>query len=91
MSASLVGSEMCIRDSSWNVRWLVSLATHRNKAKRRRVRDLLSSGHVVALQETHWSGEEAALWAGQFPLAQLVHSPCRRGPRGGPQGGVRAL
>eukprot|EP00969_Alexandrium_andersonii_P351318 15435175-Alexandrium_andersonii.AAC.1 len=65
--------------ASWNVRWLVSLSSHRGRAKRRKVRGLLEAGHVVARQETHWTPEEAALWAGQFPLAQLVQSSCRPG------------
>eukprot|EP00969_Alexandrium_andersonii_P268848 11882208-Alexandrium_andersonii.AAC.1 len=52
---------------------------------------LLEAGQVVVLQETHWNPEEAALWAGQFPLARVYSSPCRVGPRGGAQGGVSIL
>eukprot|EP00969_Alexandrium_andersonii_P022525 985700-Alexandrium_andersonii.AAC.1 len=44
MSASLVGSEMCIRDSD----------SSRAGAKRALIARLLVSGHVVAIQETHW-------------------------------------
>eukprot|EP00969_Alexandrium_andersonii_P103168 4552432-Alexandrium_andersonii.AAC.1 len=64
LSLSAGGREVLRKVASWSVRWLVSLATRRNKAKRRRVRELLLSGHVVALQETRWGREEGALWAG---------------------------
>ena len=55
------------------------------------IRELLLSGTIVAVQETHWTEADAAVWGSLFPGSQVFASPATRGPRGGPQGGVALL
>ena len=80
-----------LRISTWNVRWLVSPNTDKAAAKRSILVQLLLDGHVVLLQETHWTDQSAAQWGGHFPTASVISSSSRPGPRGGPQGGVAIL
>ena len=65
--------------------------TDRAAAKRAVVVRALQAGHIVLLQETHWTEAAAAQWGGLFPAVEVRHSAARAGPRGGPQGGVAVL
>ena len=61
------------------------------EAKRAIIVKQLISGRPVAIQETHWTTDCEAVWTALFPGARLYSSPARKGPRGGPQGGVAVL
>ena len=74
--------------ASWNVRWLRSPHTPQAEAKRAIIVKQLIAGRPVAIQETHWTPDCEAVWAALIPGAKLYSSPARKGPRGGPQGGV---
>ena len=79
------------RFATWNIRWLRSPHTSRGTTKLKELTELLLAGTIVAVQETHWTEADAAVWGGLFPGSQVASSPASRGPRGGPQGGVALL
>ena len=80
-----------LRLASWNVRWLVSPHSDKGKLKKAVITRHLLQGRIVAIQETHWDSRDEAVWQGMFPGTDVVSSPARLGPRGGPQGGIALL
>ena len=80
-----------LRLATWNVRWLVSPHTHQGYMKRQRIMRGLGAGRVVALQETHWQGDSAAVWHGLFPGVEVLSTHTCSSARGGPCGGVAIL
>ena len=54
------------RVASWNARWLRSPHTHRGTGKKRELQQLLQNGTIMAVQETHWSLSDIAIWGGLF-------------------------
>ena len=66
-----------MRMATWNPRWMVSPHTEQGAAQTRRVQKAIGAGIVVALQETHWTANDMAVWSGLFPGAEVV--PLRRG------------
>jgi hypothetical protein len=77
--------------SSWNVRWLVNPHSHAAAAKRAVLVRLLTLGHVVCVQETHWLPPAVAQWQALFPYATVAATAARPGPNRGWQGGVAWL
>ena len=77
--------------TTWNVRWLHRTSTTTAAAKRTAILRRLQVGDIVLLQETHWTLESQAIWAGLFPAATVASAPSRLGPADGPQGGVAII
>ena len=81
------GLKLC----SWNARWLVDPHTTKNNNKRSAILRKCLAGHIVCLQETHWSNGDADIWRNLFPACTLVQAPAAPGPNHGPQVGVAIL
>jgi len=53
---------------SWNLRWLVNPDSDRAAGKKRVIEERLQQGHIVCIQETHWTDADAAVWEHSFLL-----------------------
>ena len=75
---------------SWNARW-VKASTPKAALKRQFVLDRVLAGHVVCVQETHWSEAQGFAWAGLFPATQVAFAHAHTDPLGVTRGGVAIL
>ena len=64
----------CIRVTSWNARWLTDSGSDIVRAKRDLVNRRLLAGHIVCLQEAHWSPSEAAIWEQGLIVRNTKHA-----------------
>ena len=77
--------------TTWNARWLVRSTTTNSKYKKAMIGNCLSKGRIVCVQETHWGQSAKLLWENLFPATQVIAATARKGPAGGPQGGVAII
>ena len=80
-----------IHFATWNLRWIKAHDTEQAACKRAVILHLALAGHIISLQETHWTAQSQATWKAAFPGCNVIGSPAREGPRGGPQGGVAII